>query len=135
MNMEGALPAPALATYAAAAQPNSTWADIILAAGQDYHEHGFCILPPGSVPDAVCGNELKLSAIHQARWRLTHTDQDRTSINSRQLLTLPPWQSLLRYVTSADSIVGQVMDHLFGDAWWFDRCGGEAVAPHAQCSS
>ena len=63
---------------------------------------------------------------------MQQNDKDRTSINSRHLLDLPPWRALFLHVVSGDSIVGQVMEELFGDAWWFDRMGGEVVAPHAR---
>ena len=126
------LPLPMLATQAVAQRPNSTCQELIAAAVQDYHTHGFCIMPAGTVPKTVCGDDLKFSAISEARWRISQTDKDRTSINSRHLLQLPPWRALFRHVVSADSTVGQILDELFGDAWWFDRMGGEVVAPLAR---
>ena len=122
-------PLPLLATQDAAFQFNSSCQELIDAAVHDYNTHGFCILPAGTVPKTVCGDELKFSAITEARWRMIKDDKDRTSINSRHLLQLPPWRALFLHVVSGDSIVGMVMDALFGDAWWFDRMGGEVVAP------
>ena len=127
------LPLPTLATQDLALPVSGgSCQELAAAAAHDYHTHGFCILPAGTVPRAVCGDELKFSAISEGRWHMQQNDKDRTSINSRHLLGLPPWRKLLLHVVSGDSIVGQVLNELFGDAWWFDRMGGEVVAPHAR---
>ena len=125
-------PLPMLATQDPAVQLSGSSQKLVNAAVTDYRTHGFCILPAGTVPRTVCGDDLKFSAISEARWHMHKNDKDRTSINSRHLLDLPPWRALFLHVVSGDSIVGQVMDELFGDAWWFDRMGGEVVAPYAR---
>ena len=126
------LPLPTLATQHMALPVSDVASPELLAsAASDYHTHGFCILPAGTVPHSVCGDDLKFSAIQEGRWHMQQNDKDRTSINSRHLLGLAPWRNLFLHVVS-DSIVGQVMQKLFGDAWWFDRMGGEVVAPHAR---
>ena len=127
------LPLPTIDTLDSQhALPATEGSELIAKAVNDYRKHGFCILPAGTVPRDVCGDALKLSAIHQARWHMQRDDKDRTSINSRHLLNSPPWRALFKHVVSADSVVGQVMHSLFGQAWWFDRMGGEVVAPCAR---
>ena len=126
------IPLPTVATQDPAHPVRGSGQDLIAAAAREYRTHGFCILPAGTVPRSVCGDELKFSAIQEGRWHMQQNDKDRTSINSRHLLDQPPWRALFLHVVSGDSIVGQVMEELFGDAWWFDRMGGEVVAPHAR---
>ena len=123
---------PMLAAHDAAVRFSSSCPQLVDAAVHDYRTHGFCILPAGTVPMTVCGDDLKFSAISEARWRMHKDDKDRTSINSRHLLDLSPWRALFLHVVAGQSVVGQVMDKLFGDAWWFDRMGGEVVAPYAR---
>ena len=126
------LPLPTVATHDTAYHMPGSVPNVVTTAVQEYRKHGFCILPAGTVPRNVCGDALKFSAIQEGRWHMQRDDKDRTSINSRHLLDLPPWRALFLHVVSGESVVGQVMDELFGDAWWFDRLGGEVVAPHAR---
>ena len=126
------MPLPTVATQDSAHVLPVPGLNLIDKAVSDYRKHGFCILPAGTVPRSVCGDALKLSAIQQGRWHMQRDDKDRTSINGRHLLDSPPWRALFMHVVSGDSVVGQVMDALFGHAWWFDRMGGEVVAPRAR---
>ena len=126
------MPLPTVATQDPAHAMPGFGSTLIANAVSAYRKHGFCILPAGTVPRSVCGDALKFSAIQQGRWHMQRDDKDRTSINSRHLLDLPPWRALFLHVVSGDSVVGRVMDELFGHAWWFDRMGGEVVAPRAR---
>ena len=59
----------------------------------------------------------------------------RTSINDWANIVESCWWRLAVWCMDKDSTVGAIMDSAFGDCWFFDIAGGEAVAPHAPWAS
>ena len=89
-------------------------------------EHGYVIMHDTNVPGGLL-DEIKVDALARARYK----GGSRTSINDWANIEESCWWRLFVWCMNDNSSVGAVMDAAFGDCWFFDIAGGEAVAPRA----
>ena len=106
---------------AALKQPLAQYADF-------YKRHGYVILP--TCIDEALVDQIKLNAIEVARSKMT-SGHSRCSINDKELIFDHRWFMYLAAIVDPDGLPGQVMDKIYGSMWWFNRLGGEVVAPGA----
>ena len=92
--------------------------------------HGYTVIRETNVPKRLL-EEIKADALKRARCN----GGQRTSINDWANVIESAWWRLAEWCMDKGSTVGAIMDQAFGDCWFFDVAGGEAVAPHAPWAS
>ena len=98
----------------------------------EFNAHGFCMterVVPADLTDA-----LRNDAISHATDMLRdggNRGDGRTSLNRNENIEYPGWWDMLNWLVDEQSPTAQVLTQMFGDAWWFDRSGGDAVCAGA----
>ena len=98
----------------------------------DLKAHGFCMTEP--VVPADLTDSLQNEAIAQATDMLRHggnRGDGRTCLNRNQNIEYPGWYDMLNWLVDEQSPTSKALTQMFGDAWWFDRSGGDAVCAGA----
>jgi len=98
-----------------------------------YKRHGFCVISP-CVPAML--TEALLDWITRRVGTLPDNRGDgRVCLNDEQNLLVKQWFDLLVWLVDEQSMTAKVMNRMFGDAWWFDICGGDVVRGKAGFAS
>ena len=98
----------------------------------DFKAHGFCMTEP--VVPADLTDSLQNEATAQATDMLRHggnRGDGRTCLNRNENIEYTGWYTMLNWLVDEKSPTAQVFTQMFGDAWWFDRSGGDAVCAGA----
>ena len=106
----------------------------VTVAARHFRTHGYCFLE-SVVPESIT-QALLDDCDKQARSGL-----DAESVGNRGLLReclnrddnieKDSWWTALQFLCDPSEQPSLLMTKLFGDAWWFDRCGGDVVYPGA----
>ena len=90
-----------------------------------YKRHGFDVIGP-CVPTVLA--EALLDKITWLASTLPDNRGDgRVCLNCDQNIFVKQWFDVLAWLVNEQSPTTKVMNHMFGDAWWFDICGGDFV--------
>ena len=89
-------------------------------------KHGYVVICDSGAPVDLL-EDVKVDALNRARTRAG----SRTSINDWSNIERSAWWRLLEWCIDPLSVVGAVIDATFGDCWFYDVAGGEAIVPRA----
>ena len=99
----------------------------------DYKRHGFCVIKP-CVPTELT-DALFNKMTHRASILPANRGDGRTCFNDVRNILYKEWFDMLAWLVDEQSPTAKVLNHVFGDAWWFDRCGGDGVRGEAGFAS
>jgi hypothetical protein len=94
----------------------------------DFKVHGSC-MTESVVPVELC-NALRTEATSRATDMVLdggNGGDGRTCLNRNENIEYPGWWDMLNWLVDEQSPIAQALTQMFGDAWWFDRSGGDAV--------
>ena len=99
---------------------------------QSLEEHGYVVVRK-VIPEAIVDG-VKQQMIEDGSFRLSIADDkhmSRTSVNNKCAIFISGWRNLIGNIVHPGNLCAQIMKERYGDQWWYDISGGDAVCPNA----
>ena len=96
----------------------------------DFRKHGFCCLSPIVPTDVTSAlqHDAELAAMASLDFQSRgNRGIGRVCLNRDNNIEYDSWWNALKFLCDPAELPCQLMTKLFGDAWWFDRSGGDVV--------